>query len=99
MSEKPLYPDMAEVIRRRDFHGVAWIPTTVLRWIERQDYPDHHPYRVLQQMWETHVINNSGTLLKVHNPGYNQWRDVPFVEDPNQTTLPGENYKEEIRPG
>lgn len=97
MSKKPPYPDMADVIRRRDFHGVAWIPTTVLRWVERQDYPDHHKYRVLQQLWETHVINNTGHAVHISNPNYTQWRDVPFVADENETTLPGEYNEDEVR--
>lgn len=99
MADKLPYPDMADVIRKRDFHGVAWVPTTVLRWIQRRDYPDEHQYRVLQQFWETHVINNASTLVNVHNPGYNQWRDVPLVEDPDEATLPGEKHEDEVRPG
>jgi len=95
--EKLPYPDMAEVIRRRDFHGIAWIPTTVLRWINRRDYPDENQYRVLQQLWETHVINNSGATSSVHNPSYSQWRDIPLVEDPDDGLLPGDT--EEVRPG
>ncbi len=98
MSDKPPYPDMAEVIRRRDFHGIAWVPTTVLRYVMRQDAPDEHPYRQLQQYWETHVINNAGTMVNVHNPSYNQWRDVPLMEDENDLLL-GEIDEEQIRPG
>lgn len=95
---KPPYPDMADVVRNPNFHGVAWIPTVVLRWVKRQDAPDEHPYRVLQQLWETHIINNTGQLSQVYNPGYQQWRDVPLVEDENETTLPGEPAGDALRP-
>ncbi len=96
---RPPYPDFTEIVRNEDFHGVCWVPTTILRWIERQDYPDQQKYKVLQQYWETHVVNNSGTLSQIHDPGYTQWRDVPTVASEDETLLPGEVVEDQVRPG
>ena len=36
--------------------------------------------RILQQMWETHVMNQSGQPHEIYNPSLTQWRDIPVEE-------------------
>ena len=72
--EDPI-PDWTNVINDTKFHGVAWVPTVLLRFVEREiTHPidPHHAkievVKILQQMWETSVINNSQTLEHIVNP-------------------------------
>lgn len=70
-----------------NFVGIAWVPTTRLRWVV-DAHPDGipQPWR-LQQLWETRILVRGADLLSrpVPNPGLTQWRDVPVFE------LPGGN--------
>lgn len=82
------HPDFMDVIEDRSFHGVVWMPTVLLRFVEREIYHPIDPHhedietiRVLQQMWETGIVNNSGTMKNVVNPGKRQWRDVPTHDE------------------
>lgn len=85
--ENPI-PDWTDVVRDRDFIGLAWVPTVCLRFVERE-VTEHirphertsHKVRVLQQMWETAVMNQSGRLVEIENPCLHEWRDIPVVEE------------------
>lgn len=82
------HPDWIDVMGDPNFHGVAWIPTVLLRFVEREEHEyidPHHAQvksvRILQQMWETSVVNNSGTMQHVINPGKRGWRDVELRDE------------------
>jgi hypothetical protein len=83
--ENPI-PDYIDVVEDREYVGLAWIPTVLLRFVEREEEvfidPHHTSSKtglVLQQMWETAVMNQSGALVHVFNPSLTQWRDVETV--------------------
>ena len=85
--EDPI-PDWTNVINDTKFHGVARVPTVLLRFDEREiTHPidPHHAkievVKILQQMWETSVINNSQTLEHIVNPGKRIWRDVEVRDE------------------
>jgi hypothetical protein len=80
---KPPYPDWNEPeCRQPKFHGLVWYPTVGLRFVERQVYVEDiiqpTTKRILQQQWETRIVNNSGNMGMIQNPHYSQWRDIPL---------------------
>ena len=84
--ENPI-PDYIDVVKDVEYVGLAWIPTVLLRFVEREEetfIDPHHAKsevtRILQQMWETHVINQSGQPHEIYNPSLTQWRDIPVEE-------------------
>jgi len=85
--ENPI-PDYTDVVTDREYIGICWIPTVCLRFVERDEETYVQPHvspakltiHYLQQMWETAVMNQTGKLVEIHNPGLTQWRDVPVEE-------------------
>lgn len=82
------YPDFTDIIEDETFHGVCWMPTVMLRFVEREEQEYIQPHvakthivKYLQQMWETGVVNNSGTMQHVLNPGKREWRDVEVKDE------------------
>ena len=84
---KPPYPDWNQAkCRESKFHGLVWYPTVGLRFVERQvEMPTAHENvatlqsrRILQQQWETRIVNNPGNMSMIQNPNYTQWRDIPL---------------------
>jgi len=87
---KPPYPDWdSPDCQASKFQGLVWYPTVGLRFVERQgEEPTSHPHvskvtskRILQQQWETRIVNNAGTMVNIVNPFYTQWRDIPLVKE------------------
>lgn len=96
MKPKPPFPDYndSEVTSNIIFHDIVWIPSVCLRFVERDNHNATYEFqdttRILQQRWETHIMNRSGTDNKhgfgpvpksVTNPNLEQWRDVPVEEE------------------
>lgn len=92
--EDPI-PDWQDVVQDKSFHGVCWMPTVLLRFVEREvvealtphEEPDIYTEKILQQMWETGIVNNTGHMQHVLNPNKHMWRDVP-VQDEAQELWP-----------
>lgn len=85
LAPKPPYPDWDEPeCRKGAFHGLVWYPTAGLRFVERQVESTTAPHgwtsrRILQQQWETRIVNNARSMENIVNPHYTQWRDIPLV--------------------
>ena len=81
---KPPYPDWDdEKCKKGSFHGLVWYPTVGLKFVERQVYVEEYSAapatrRILQQQWETRIVNNAKHLPHIVNPYYTQWRDIPL---------------------
>ncbi len=87
LAPKPPYPDWDDPkCKKGDFHGLVWYPTVGLKFVERQvEEPTAHPNvgrltsrRILQQQWETRIVNNARHSTQIINPYYTQWRDIPL---------------------
>ena len=95
--EFPDYDDPL-ILEDQRFHSVVWVPTVVLRFVQREKVIEtHHPnvggtkrVRILQQQWETQIMNRTDSV-SIPNPNLQQWRDVPLFkeedEDERRTTL------------
>lgn len=92
MASKPPFMDYDDELIKTDvaFHDVVWVPTVCLRFVEREGAElTYDPSvqkitmtRVLQQKWETHIMNRTGRdNHQTINPNLNQWRDVPLEEE------------------
>lgn len=57
--------------------GVVWFPTCILRFVQRTNKDGAH-VRILQQLWETRIMNPSGYAVYIQNPGQTEWRDIPL---------------------
>jgi hypothetical protein len=78
LAPKPPYPDWdEEECRKGSFHNLVWYPTAGLRFVERQ--LEDRTARILQQQWETRIVNNVRSMENIINPHYTQWRDIPLV--------------------
>ena len=81
---KPPFPDVDDITDDA-FCGVAWTPTCKLRFVERVLYNEaegktNKTARILQQQWETVVINHNSSrfMWHVNDPQLTEWRDVPM---------------------
>jgi hypothetical protein len=92
MGDGPTYLDYDDeiIILDAQFHGVVWIPTVLLRFVERQiealpGVSSHvvraSSKRILQQAWETHIMNRPGHAVLITNPNLTEWRDVPLTKE------------------
>lgn len=74
------YLDWDDPIVTQDpkFHGIVWMPTSKLRWETHHDDIGELT-RILQQIWQTNMVNQSGTLIYIVNPYLSEWRDIPSV--------------------
>lgn len=60
--------------------GIAWRPTSRLRQVRSRIWDDtlntERETLILQQVWETHIVNRVRSLDSIRNPGLSEWRDV-----------------------